>query len=82
MRIRTDGNIGALYLGDTLIDDYYLNGTDWIVDVRRIKKPIVLSLHILPLTTQHKEKIYFEFDMPTGTHIPQVYASADDTIYV
>jgi hypothetical protein len=82
LRIRADGNIGALYLGDTLIDDYYLNGTDWIVDVRRIKKPIVLSLHILPLTTQNKEKIYFEFDMPTGTHIPQVYACADDTIYV
>lgn len=82
LRIRASGNIGALYLGDTLIDDYYLNGTDWIVDVRRIEKPNVLSLHILPLTIQNKEKIYFEFDMPTGTHIPKVYACTDNTIYV
>lgn len=82
LRIRANGNIGALYHGDTLIDDYYLNGTDWIVDVRRIKKPDVLSLYILPLTAQNKEKIYLEFDMPTGTQTPEVYSCANDTIYV
>ena len=82
LRIRAYGNIGALYLGDKLIDDYYLNGTDWIVDVRGLEKPAVLSLHILPLTAENKEKIYLEFDMPTGTHTPKVYACTEDTIYV
>lgn len=82
LKIRASGNIGALYLGDLLIADYYLNGTDWIVDVRRIKKPDVLTLHILPLTEQNKEKIYMEFDMPTGTNTPEVYAVSDDVIYV
>ena len=34
------------------------------------------------LTEENKEKIYMEFDMPTGVHTPEVYAVSDDVIYV
>ena len=82
LRIRADANIGALYHGDALIADFYFYGVDWIVDVRNIVKPEKLSLCILPLTEEDKKRIYFEYDMPTGTHTPSVMAIFDDVVYM
>ena len=80
--IQAFGNIGALYCDGALISDFYLYNDKWIVKVSNLPKESELILKILPLTEEDKEKIYFEFDMPTGTHTPTVTAIFDDVIYV
>lgn len=82
LKINALGNIGALYLGDKLISDFYLYGDKWIVDVRRLPEGANLTLKILPLTEKDKSKIFMEFDMPTGIFEPDVKAIFDDIVYI
>ena len=81
IRIRAMGNIASLYLDDILISDYYLFGVDWIVDVKDIPENKKLILKIVPLDERDKEKIYWEFDMPIGDFIPDVFVSYSDFIF-
>jgi len=81
LRIRANGNIGAIYHKNELIADYYFYGVDWFVDVRNLPSGALLKLLILPLTEEDKEKIYFEVDMPSGIFDPEVYAIFDNKVY-
>lgn len=82
LRINALGNISALYEDGVMIADQYLYGRDWVVDVRDLKANTSLVLKVLTLTERDKEKIYFEFDMPTGRMEPTVSAIFDTTAYV
>ena len=82
LKIEAIGNIGALYLGDKLISDFYLYGDKWIVDVRRLPQKCDLTLKILPFTQKDREKVLIENGMPIGTYEPKVNALFDETIYI
>ena len=74
LAIRAKGNVAAIYHADRLLADFFLYGDTWVVDVRKLQKPTDLTLKILPLNEENKQKIYFETDMPCGVVIPEVYA--------
>ncbi len=80
LKINANGNIAALYFNGDLIADQYLYGKNWIVDARKFKNQ-ELILKVLSLCPEDKEKIYFEYDMPTGVYPPKVYAILDETVY-
>ncbi|MBQ2735165.1 MAG: beta-galactosidase [Clostridia bacterium] len=82
LRIRAKGNVGALYRNGRLLGDYYFYGVDWIVDVRTLPAAEPLTLYVLPLNEEDKAKIYWEYDMPTGSFVPEVFACNSDTIHM
>lgn len=82
LNINAKGNIGALFLDGKLYSDFYLCGDIWTVNVKSLPEKSELVLKILPLNESDKEKVYFEYDMPTGVVVPEVYALSDETIYV
>lgn len=74
------GNVGAMYHGDGLFDDFYLYGDRWVTDIRGRNNSTEIILKILPLCEENKEKIYFETDMPVGGATPAVYAVMSEEI--
>ena len=78
LTIRAKGNLGAVFeAGDgfRLINDRYIDGDEWIADVRNVNRVII---KIQPLTDTDKDRIYYENSFVTGDFIPEVYAQGDD----
>lgn len=79
LRIRADGNVGAVFANGELLSDFYLCGIDWIVDVRGIDAGEELILKILPFDEENKSLVYLEYDMPLGHITPRVFALSCET---
>ena len=61
--------------GFRLINDHYIDGDEWIADVRDVNRVII---KIQPLTDTDKDRIYYENSFVTGDFVPEVYAQGDE----
>lgn len=80
--VKAEGNTGAAYeeINENsfrLISDHFLDGDEWIVDVRNVGK---LRLKIQPFTESDRGKIYLEKEFVTGDFVPEVSVFGEDDI--
>lgn len=78
--VTAEGNVGAAFeeiSGNSfrLISDHYIDGDEWIVDVRNVRK---LRLKIQPLCESDREIIYMEKAFVYGHFLPKVYALGEE----
>lgn len=78
--ILAKGNLGAVYEKKSngsfrLISDKYLDGDEWIADVRDVKKVII---KIQPFVDSDKNRVYLETTFETGNIVPEVYALGEN----
>lgn len=75
-----EGNLGAAFEEKPdntfrFVSDHFLDGDEWIVDVRGVKK---LRLKIQPFRNEDEKTVYLEKQFAEEDYIPGVYALNDE----
>ncbi|MBQ9939642.1 MAG: beta-galactosidase [Oscillospiraceae bacterium] len=84
--IKATGNLAAFYSNGQMISDFYLYGNtenteSWVIDVRHLAANEGI-LKIQPFSHEDEVTVYLEMPIPFGKHIPKVYATKDNVLYI
>ena len=81
MVIRAKGNVAGFYADGTLVNDAYLDGLPWVIDLRRLKAKEGI-IKIQPLTEEDRGTMYLEIPFETGIFAPEVFVSGEDILRI
>lgn len=79
--IRAKGNVGGFYADGRLISDFYLYGDSWVIDLRGLCTTEG-RIRIQPFTDSDRDRVYLEIPFETGSHVPEVYVSREDILFI
>ena len=79
--IRAKGNLAGFYMGGRLISDFYLCGDSWVIDLRNMNETEGRIL-VQSFTENDRDKVYLEIPFETGSHVPEVFVSREDTLLI
>ena len=79
--IRAKGNLAGFCADGRLISDFYLYGDSWVIDLRGLNTTEG-RIRIQPFTDSDRDRVYLEIPFETGSHVPEVYVSREDTLLI
>ena len=81
MVIRAKGNVAGFYSDGVLINDAYLDGLPWVIDLRALKAREGI-IKIQPLTEEDRGTMYLEIPFEAGVFAPEAFVSGEETLKI